>query len=349
MKKTLLTSLQVLVTAGLLWWIFRNPEQNRQILEALHTANLWWFLPGIAAIAAAVLLQTQRWIILLKVQDITISKWRALRIMLAGMFFNLFLFGSTGGDVIKMFFIMKEAPDKKAGALLSVFIDRVVGVLALATVSVAVILPRFGNLWDHDKTRAGILTVALILGASLAFIVLAWVVDRLKLTSKLPHWLPMHAKITEAAAAFSQYGKAGGAVAVAFLLSIPAHLLIFSTFYFGARAFNSTLSLLSIYCVMPIVSTVTALPISLGGAGLREGLFQEILGSLYGTSKAIATVISLSGFLMVVFWSLVGGLVYLLYRSSSPGTPNIAGIEQEVEDQEHRIEDNAESGRNLDQ
>ncbi|MFZ4774102.1 MAG: lysylphosphatidylglycerol synthase transmembrane domain-containing protein [Terrimicrobiaceae bacterium] len=349
MKKILLTSLQVFITVGLLWWIFRNPDQNRQILEALRTANLWWFVPGIVAIGLAVLLQTQRWIVLLRVQDIAISRWRALRIMLAGMFFNLFLFGSTGGDVIKMFFIMKEAPDKKAGALLSVFIDRVVGVLALATVSVAVIVPRFGSLWSHDKTRAGILTVALILGASLAFILLAWVVDRLKLTSKLPHWLPMHAKITEAAAAFSQYGKAGGAVTVAFLLSIPAHLLIFSTFYFGARAFNSTLSLLSIYCVMPIVSTVTALPISLGGAGLREGLFQEILGSLYGTSKAIATVISLSGFLMVVFWSLVGGLFYLLYRSSSPAPAKISEIEREVEDVEHRIEDNAESGRGLDQ
>jgi len=347
MKKHLLTTLQVLVTAGLLWWIFRNPEQNRQILEALRTANLWWFLPGIAAIGIAILLQTQRWVILLRVQDISVSRWRALRIMLAGMFFNLFLFGSTGGDVIKMFFIMREAPDKKAGALLSVFIDRVVGVLALATVSVAVILPRFPDLWSHEKTRAGILTVALILGGSLAFILFAWMVDRLKLTSKLPHWLPMHAKITEAAAAFSEYGKAGRSVGAAFLLSIPAHLLIFSTFYFGARAFNSDLSLLGICCVMPIVSTVTALPISLGGAGLREGLFQEILGSLYGTSKAIATVISLSGFLMSVFWSLVGGVVYLLYRSSTHSTAKISEMEEAVSDREHRIEENAEAGRSI--
>lgn len=347
MKKTLLPVIQILITAGLLWWIFRSPEQNRQILVALHTANLWWFLPGIVALGAAILLQTQRWIVLLRVQNITVTRWRALRIMLAGMFFNLFLFGSTGGDVIKMFFIMREAPDKKAGALLSVFIDRVVGVLALATVSVAVILPRFPALWSHDKTRAGILTVAVILGGSLAFILMAWVVDRLNLTSKLPRWLPMHAKITEAAAAFSQYGKAGRSVGIAFLLSIPAHLLIFSTFYFGARAFNSDLGLLSIYCVMPIVSTVTALPISLGGAGLREGLFQEILGTMYGTSKAIATVISLSGFLMVVFWSLIGGIIYLLYRSSSPGTTKIAEMEKSVEEEEQIIEENAENGRGI--
>lgn len=349
MKKILLPVIQVLITVGLLWWIFRSPEQNRQILGALRQANLWWFVPGIAAIGAAILMQTERWVILLRVQSITVSRWRALRIILAGMFFNLFLFGSTGGDVIKMFFIMREAPGRKAGALLSVFIDRVVGVLALATVSVAVILPRFGSLWSHEKTRAGILTVAVLLGGSLAFILLAWAVDRLQLTAKLPHWLPMHAKITEAASAFSQYGKAGRAVGAAFLLSIPAHLLIFSTFYFGARAFNSDLGLLSIYCVLPIVSTVTALPISLGGAGLREGLFQEMLGALYNTPRAIATVISLSGFVMVVFWSLVGGIVYLLYRSSSPSAAKISDIEKTVEEEELRIEENAGHGRKLEE
>jgi len=349
MKKVLLPVLQILITVGLLWWIFRNPEQNQQILDALSRANLLWFVPGIAAIGAALLLQTQRWVILLGVQAIHISRWRAFRIMLAGMFFNLFLFGATGGDVIKMFFIMREAPEKKAGALLSVFIDRVVGVLALAAVSVAVILPRFTSLWSHEQTRAGILTVALILGGSLAFIGLAWVVDRLNLTSKLPPWLPMHGKIAEAASAFSQYGKSGRAVGAAFLLSIPAHLLIFSTFYFGARAFNSDLSLLSICCVMPIVQTVTALPISLGGAGLREGLFQTILGSLYGTPRAIATVISLSGFLMTVFWSLVGGVFYIFYRSSSVARCGVGEMESAVEALEHRIEEQAEGGKQIEQ
>ncbi|MFA7345025.1 MAG: lysylphosphatidylglycerol synthase transmembrane domain-containing protein [Terrimicrobiaceae bacterium] len=350
MKKYLLPAVQILITLGLLWWIFRDREQNEKMLEAIGKARadggLWWFLPGIAALGLAILLQTRRWIILLRVQSITVSFWRALRIMLSGMFFNLFLLGSTGGDVIKIFFIMREAPDKKAGALLSVFIDRMVGVLALATVSAVVILARWGELWN--SARMGVLTVALILGGSLGFIVAAWLVDRLNLTSKLPRWLPMHDRMVEAAAAFSQYAKAGGAVGEAFLLSLPAHLLIFSTFYFAAKAFGAGLSLIGVFCVMPVVSTVTALPISLGGAGVREGLFITLLGSLYRTPKEIAMSISISGFLMLVFWSLVGGLVYLLYRSSAAGGPKISEMEKTVEDEEHLIEENAESGRGID-
>jgi hypothetical protein len=118
---------------------------------------------------------------------------------------------------------------------------------------------------------------------------------------------------------------------------------MFSTFWFGAKAFESGLNLLSIYCVMPIVATVTALPISIGGAGLREGLFIEILGALYSTPEPVATLVSLSGFMMQVFWSLVGGMVYLGYRATT-STP-IAAMEKSVDELEQRIESNLEHGR----
>lgn len=343
MKRHLLTAIQVAITIGLLWWIFRNPEQNQKLLTALDAANNWWLVPGLAALGGGLLLQAKRWLVLLEVQGIVISYWRSLRILLVGMFFNLFLLGSTGGDIIKIFLIMREAPDKKAGALLSVFIDRVVGVLALAAVSAVVILLRWDDLMQHEVTRYGIFTVAVILGGSIGFIIVAWFTGRFDLAGKLPHWLPARDKIAEAAGAFVEYARAGKSVGIAFLLSIPAHLLMFSTFWFGAKAFAAGLNLLSVYCVMPIVATVTALPISVGGAGLREGLFIKILGALYATPEPIATLVSLSGFMMQVFWSLVGGGIYLAYRSTTHTT--VAEMEKSVDDLENRVEHNIEAGR----
>ncbi len=343
MKRHLLTAIQAIITIGLLWWIFRDPEQNQKLLAALEVANNWWLVPGLAALGGGLLLQAKRWLILLEVQGIVISYWRSLRILLIGMFFNLFLLGSTGGDIIKIFLIMREAPDKKAGALLSVFIDRVVGVLALAAVSTVVILLRWDDLMKYEVTRYGVFTAAVILGGSIGFIVVAWLTGRLDLATKLPLWLPARDKIAEAAGAFVEYSRAGKSVGMAFLVSIPAHLLMFSTFWFGAKAFSAGLNLLSIYCVMPIVATVTALPISVGGAGLREGLFIKILGALYATPEPIATLVSLSGFLMQVFWSLIGGAIYLAYRSTEH-TP-LAEIEKSVVDLEKRVEQNIEAGR----
>jgi len=264
------------------------------------------------------------------------------------MFFNLFLIGATGGDIVKIFLIIREAPHKKAGALLSVFIDRIVGLLALAAISAAMILFHWDELISHDFTRLVVFTVAIILGGSLAFILVAWLVDRLHLTARLPQWLPARAKIAEAATAFAEYARAGKSVTHAFLLSIPSHFLFFSTFYFGAKAFNSGLELSNLFCVSPIVSTVTALPISVGGAGLREALFIKILGGLYSTPESIATLISLSGFMMSVFWSLVGGAIYLLYRSTSHDLPHMADMQGAVETLEHQVEAKAVSGHKLD-
>jgi|Laugresu1bdmlbdd_1035124.scaffolds.fasta_scaffold13272_2 uncharacterized protein (TIRG00374 family) len=348
MKKHILTVVQLLITAGLLWWIFRNPDQNQKLLVALDSANLWWFFPGLVAIGAGLLIQVERWRILLRVQGIVVSFSRAIRIILVGMFFNLFLIGATGGDIVKIFLIIREAPHKKAGALLSVFIDRIVGLLALAAISAAMILFHWDELISHDFTRLVVFTVAIILGGSLAFILVAWLVDRLHLTARLPQWLPARAKIAEAATAFAEYARAGKSVTHAFLLSIPSHFLFFSTFYFGAKAFNSGLELSNLFCVSPIVSTVTALPISVGGAGLREALFIKILGGLYSTPESIATLISLSGFMMSVFWSLVGGAIYLLYRSTSHDLPHMADMQGAVETLEHQVEAKAVSGHKLD-
>ena len=348
MKKYILTAIQLLITVGLLWWIFRNPDQNQKLLVALDSANLWWFFPGLVAIGAGLLIQVERWRILLRVQGIVVSFSRAIRIILVGMFFNLFLIGATGGDIVKIFLIIREAPHKKAGALLSVFIDRIVGLLALAAISAAMILFHWDELISHDFTRLVVFTVAIILGGSLGFILVAWLVDRLHLTARLPQWLPARAKIAEAATAFAEYARAGKSVTHAFLLSIPSHFLFFSTFYFGAKAFNSGLELSNLFCVSPIVSTVTALPISVGGAGLREALFIKILGGLYSTPESIATLISLSGFMMSVFWSLVGGAIYLLYRSTSHDLPHMADMQGAVETLEHQVEAKAVSGHNLD-
>ena len=348
MKKYILTVIQLLITAGLLWWIFRNPDQNQKLLAALKTANLWWFLPGLLAIGAGVLIQVERWLLLLRVQGIVVSFSRALRIVLVGMFFNLFLIGATGGDIIKIFLIIREAPLKKAGAHLSVFIDRMVGLLALAVISAVMILCHWDALISHDFTRLVVITVAIILGGSLGFILVAWLVDRLHLTTRLPQWLPARAKIVEAASAFAEYARSGKSVTYAFLLSLPAHFLFFSTFYFGAKAFSAGLDLSNLFCVSPIVSTVTALPISVGGAGLREALFIKILGGLYSTPESIATLISLSGFMMTVFWSLVGGAIYLLYRSSNHDLPHMADMQGAVETLEHQVEANAASGHKLD-
>jgi hypothetical protein len=107
---------------------------------------------------------------------------------------------------------------------------------------------------------------------------------------------------------------------VAFILSLFAHIGYYGVFYCAIRALGSTgmslPTLAEFYAIMPIIGTITSLPISVGGVGWREKLFEDLLGGLCGASPGVAVAISSSGFLLTLAWGLVGGLVYIFYRPS---------------------------------
>lgn len=338
MKRIITTLLQAGVTAGLLWWIFRDAERREMMAVALREANFWWLLPGIAAIAAAIALQTWRWQLLLAAQEIR-PGWRRIGCLnLIGMFFNLFLPGGTGGDIVKIYYAMREAPQRKMAALLSVIVDRVIGLLGLIVVACAVSLLALPLLWSHELTRALLGVLVLILGGAGAVILGAILVDLLGLGGRLPSWLPLREKIAELAAAFGIFARDRKRVGAAFLLSVPVHLLIFSTYFFAARSLGSPLELFQIFSVLPIVLTIASLPISLAGIGVREELLQQTLGALFQTPEGLSVLIGFTGFAMLAFWGLVGGGVYLFYRSSDHGETHLADMRDEVRRFEKEIE-----------
>jgi len=339
MKKILLPILQAAITIFLLWWIFRKPQTRADMALALQTADYLWLLPGILSVGCACLLQTERWRLLLKVQDISLGWFRTLRIYFIGLFFNLFLLGATGGDVVKIFFAMRETASKKSAAFLSVLVDRMMGLLALVAITAVLCFLRFNELMAKPVLMG---SLASIMGVMVGLVLAGFVVDRFNLAHKIPAWLPLHARIIEFASAFSVYARDGRTMALTFFLSIPAHLLNFLAFYFAARAFGAfsqPSGVLDIFSVLPIINTITALPISLSGVGLREQLFYDLFHTLFGTSESIAVMISITGFMMTVFWGIVGGLVYLAYRPS--GGLHLKEVEAEVEAVEDAIEKQA--------
>jgi hypothetical protein len=148
--------------------------------------------------------------------------------------------------------------------------------------------------------------------------------------------------IVELSTAFSTYARDPKTLALTFGLSVPAHLCIFLSFYFTARAFgvfSGIGGMMELLAVLPIILTIASLPISLSGVGVREGLFQNVLASLYGTPESLAVMISITGFLIVVFWGLVGGCVYLVYRPT--GGLHLEEVQDEVHAVEESIEDKA--------
>jgi glycosyltransferase 2 family protein len=331
MKRVLTTTLQIAITIALLWWIFHDPSKRARMAEALKLAELWWFLPGLALFAVVLILQTHRWHLLLRAIGIRLQWMRTWKLVMIGMFFNLFLLGSTGGDVVKIFYAMREAGKEKAAAFLSIVLDRIMGLLALAFVSVVVVIWKWDILMSTADAKWLLATIALILGGSLGVIAAAVVVAALRLENRLPERLPLRRGIVDLAIATRHYVKAPLTLVAVFGISVAAHLLMFSTFYFSALAFKARLSFADICSVMPIVNTITAMPISLQGVGWRETLFERLL-ALYGTPEAVAVLISISGYLISVAWSLVGGVIFMCYRPSDGKSASLKEMQEATDE-----------------
>jgi uncharacterized membrane protein YbhN (UPF0104 family) len=66
--------------------------------------------------------------------------------------------------------------------------------------------------------------------------------------------------------------------------------------------------------LMPTVDIISGLPVSLGGVGVREGMFVFLLGHLADVAGPLAVSISLCGYLMSALWGLPGAFFWLVRR-----------------------------------
>src|SRR3954447_21597201 len=197
MKKILLSILQVSVTLAMLWWVFHDPAQREKMKIALLNADYRWVVAAIFAYLLVEFAAAIRWQILLRVQNIRLTLRRVAGLFLIGMFYNQFLPGGTGGDIIKSYLLLKET-DKKAGALLAVVFDRLIGLVALVTITVALVSLRFDWLWNTPVTvqsggvtpRQLLLLLLFLLGTSLAGLLGSFVISGFNLFRWLPHKFP---------------------------------------------------------------------------------------------------------------------------------------------------------------
>src|SRR5438874_7236683 len=167
MKKILITLFQLSVTVAVLYWGYHDPSRRAQMVEAIRNAQYHWVFLGILAYVVVEVAAAFRWHVLLKVQKIRLTLPRVAGLFLIGMFYNQFLPGGTGGDIIKSYLLLKETSDKKAGALLAVVFDRLIGLVALVAITVTLVGLRFDILSQSPETRRLLWILLFLLGSSI--------------------------------------------------------------------------------------------------------------------------------------------------------------------------------------
>ena len=259
-----------------------------------------WLLLGLAIV-------TLRWWRLLEMAGCRTGLLDSFRLNCLGLFFNIVVPGLTGGDWVKAVLAVRENPGQRARAFVSVFVDRIVGLLALMLIAAAVILVvggPFSALRLPVLLALSAMVVAVVVYASSAL-------RRLVRLDALLKRLPLGGLIRKVDEAVLIYSRRPADMALALLLSFGNHAaVILGTLALG-RAFGDTMPTVHYFAVVPIANTVSSLPISPGGWGLGEAaygyLFQEM-----GYLATIGVAVSITFRLCMTALGLLGGLFLLV-------------------------------------
>lgn len=338
MKKILLTILQLVVTVAVLVWVFHDPVKRAQMAEALRAADYRWIIGAILAYVLVEFSAALRWQILLRVQDIRLTWSRMFGLFFIGMFYNQLLPGGTGGDIIKTYLLLKETPQKKTGALLAVLFDRMVGLVGIIAITGTLIVLRYDWLSQKQETKQLVWVLLAVLGSAVLALVTSFIISGFDLLHRLPNRFPMRDKLIELSTAYHLYAHHWTATLLAFAASIVAHLGTFTTFLFVAYGFGVRVPVIDFFAVMPIERTISSMPISFAGVGLREKVLQIMLHGLCGVPEAVAALIGSMSFLVMVICCLPGGIVYFFYKpSGDAGHVKLREMQRAVATLEHEV------------
>ncbi|MHC5209961.1 MAG: lysylphosphatidylglycerol synthase transmembrane domain-containing protein [Planctomycetota bacterium] len=323
--------IKIAIAIGLIFWVLDRAGGWANVRGTLTEMQPSGWVLGTLAITGSTCLSIIRWHMLMRSVGLVNTAWAVFKLGWIGVFFNNVVPGLTGGDLIKAFYVTRDHPNQRTDAVISVIVDRVIGIVALALIA-AVIVPF--DLGRYGQVAAGIYG---FLGATAlgSVVVLSRRVKNLlrRLLGRPDEGggTSLLAKIDRAV---SMYRNRLGTIALAMAMSIVVHLLLIVGMRFfggalagGALAANDAMAAakqaqmetllslgLDVYCsIIPIIFIISSLPIAPAGWGVGEVAFQHFFQQV-GVGVAAATALSLTYRLTAMLISLIGGVFLALDR-----------------------------------
>jgi uncharacterized protein (TIRG00374 family) len=295
---------------------------NRMFAEADTT----FLLLAVGVIPLIYLLTSYRWWLLLRGLEVPIPLSRALQINLVGAFYNTFMPGQTGGDVLKAYYAAKNAREQRTRAVLSVVVDRAIGLVALIIMGgICAALQ-----WHVPQCRQVAIAAGVIL-LMLAGGLLVFGLRPLRVALGV-EWalgkLPMQERVNKAWDGMSLYKRRPLLVLGTLLMSFPVHATIVVSAMFAGWAFSLPLNWTYYWVVVPTVVLAGAMPISPQGAGVME-FFAILLTRPQGATVGQAFALTMSIRLVQIIWNTAAGVLVLTGRYHAPTEKEQAELESE--------------------
>ncbi len=301
-------AVKVLFSVGILAVVIVRNDPA-QLAEALKGISATAFATSAALITVTAVVGTWRWVAVMRAygaQQLP-SAGRLLALYFMGFFYNLWLPGGVGGDLVRG--VASREVFGEAGAtagLTVVFVERLCGLIGLFFfVGVSF------SLWPLPGVSVPLVYAGLAILAALAGVLAVALAPKLT-----PHLPPFLARISSRVPALERRGPFVLALALSTLThtftALSGHVLVADLAPHVAVTHSLT--------VVSLAAVSAFFPLTHAGAGIREGAFVQLYAPL-GVPGAVAVAASLALFATQLAVSGVGGLLSLLSPGPSAAKP----------------------------
>lgn len=296
--KALVTLAKFAVSIGILVLLLRS--QDLSSLKAdLLAVKLDMLVLAVLLLFAQTFMLCHRWILILRAIHVPLDWLAGWRILIVSTFFNQVL--PAGGDAVRIWMLRRHGA-QWSQTIGSIVADRFLALLALG----AVILAGMPFLLSRIGDKSLLFAIVIVLAFACLGLVALVTLDRWpsRTIAILPARIMQFAMLVRAPLAAEGRGTL---IATAIVI----HLITVAASYVLAIGLDAPLSALDAFVLVPLVILSSAVPISIGGWGVREGAMVAALG-LVGIASdkalAISVLLGLGGLVVGLF----GGLVWLV-------------------------------------
>lgn len=273
-----------------------------------------WLIPANLMILLMMAVTITRWRMLMHAVGIPLRWGDAVRLTFIGFFFNTFMPGAVGGDLVKAWYAAKESPGQRAEAATAVLADRAIGLTGLVVMAaLAMVLNYRVIVADESMLRLACAVLGILVAAVAGSLVLVsdWFREW-TLVKWLHGRLPMQGPRRAVYDAVYRYKRRPGTVAMSLALSVFNHATAVGVCAFLALAIDYRgLGPAMFAFVVPLGLLANAIPVTPGGWGIGELAFVHLFALATGDPDNPGAVVAALLHLWLMVWSQIGLLYYL--------------------------------------
>lgn len=320
-KSLMINLLKLSIAGGLILWLINSGELDlRQLARVvqqpwLAVAMISYWLLG------PTLMSSYRWLLLLRGAGYQLTWPQAIRLQLIGFFFNSAMPGAVGGDLIKVVYVIKDNKHMgKTPAMMSIFLDRVIGLAGLFAIGLVTCFFAFDRLMETAVLQ-GVFGLLITLNV-LVIIFFTAALWHYRQNDPFAHFLrrpiPGFPLILKLYDALRVYRDRRQYILACFGLSVVVQFGALTLFYYIAYDLLSptgAVPFVDIASIFPIGTLTLAIPIAPGGLGVGHVAFDRLFAMINLAQGAnVFNLFVLSN----LAFNMLGVIPYLKMKGKKP-------------------------------